>query len=85
MKFRPYSGKGKKNHPASLSLTLSHVRPPAVSCICAQPDILQGDVLVMHGVDVQKFYEHTVIPTGFRIAATARYIEVVRTAKNENT
>ncbi|KAJ7053615.1 hypothetical protein C8F01DRAFT_551631 [Mycena amicta] len=33
-----------------------------------------GDVCVMDGADVQKFYEHTVVPTNFRIAATARWI-----------
>ncbi|KAI0690519.1 hypothetical protein BC835DRAFT_1417729 [Cytidiella melzeri] len=33
-----------------------------------------GDVLVMEGADVQTYYEHTVVPTNFRIAATARSI-----------
>ncbi|PPQ76611.1 hypothetical protein CVT24_011328 [Panaeolus cyanescens] len=33
-----------------------------------------GDILVMDGAGVQKFYEHTVVPTNFRIAATARQI-----------
>ncbi|KAI0075119.1 hypothetical protein K474DRAFT_1646966 [Panus rudis PR-1116 ss-1] len=33
-----------------------------------------GDVVVMHGSDVQKFYEHTVVPLNFRVAATARFI-----------
>ncbi|KAJ7103828.1 hypothetical protein C8R44DRAFT_808235 [Mycena epipterygia] len=34
-----------------------------------------GDVLVMEGAGVQDFYEHTVVPCNFRIAATARWIE----------
>ncbi|KAJ7625720.1 hypothetical protein FB45DRAFT_922145 [Roridomyces roridus] len=34
-----------------------------------------GDVLMMEGAGVQDFYEHTVVPTNFRIAATARWIE----------
>ncbi|EJD47881.1 hypothetical protein AURDEDRAFT_183651 [Auricularia subglabra TFB-10046 SS5] len=34
-----------------------------------------GDILVMHGTGIQECYEHTVIPTGFRIAATARLID----------
>ncbi|EMD37325.1 hypothetical protein CERSUDRAFT_49824 [Gelatoporia subvermispora B] len=34
-----------------------------------------GDVLVMDGAGVQEFYEHTVMPVNFRIAATARWIE----------
>jgi len=33
-----------------------------------------GDVVVMDGAGVQKFYEHTVVPMNFRIAATARSI-----------
>ncbi|OCH87040.1 hypothetical protein OBBRIDRAFT_837689 [Obba rivulosa] len=34
-----------------------------------------GDVLVMDGAGVQEYYEHTVLPLNFRIAATARWIE----------
>ncbi|KAF8070689.1 hypothetical protein FPV67DRAFT_1036975 [Lyophyllum atratum] len=34
-----------------------------------------GDVLVMDGAGVQESYEHTVVPTNFRIAATARTID----------
>ncbi|EJD02938.1 uncharacterized protein FOMMEDRAFT_107970 [Fomitiporia mediterranea MF3/22] len=34
-----------------------------------------GDVLIMEGAEIQKAYEHTVVPMNFRIAATARYIE----------
>ncbi|KAJ7698116.1 hypothetical protein B0H17DRAFT_1051168 [Mycena rosella] len=33
-----------------------------------------GDVLVMEGAGVQDYYEHTVVPCNFRIAATARWI-----------
>ncbi|KAF4620741.1 hypothetical protein D9613_000492 [Agrocybe pediades] len=33
-----------------------------------------GDILVMDGSAVQEYYEHTVVPTNFRIAATARQI-----------
>jgi len=33
-----------------------------------------GDVLVMDGAGVQEYYEHTVVPNNFRIAATARQI-----------
>ncbi|KAL6310396.1 hypothetical protein BKA93DRAFT_721627 [Sparassis latifolia] len=35
---------------------------------------MAGDVVVMQGEGVQKFYEHTVVPLNFRIAATARFI-----------
>jgi hypothetical protein len=38
-------------------------------------DSFQGDVLIMEGPGVQTFYEHTVIPCNFRIAATARIID----------
>ncbi|PBK79909.1 hypothetical protein ARMGADRAFT_1172179 [Armillaria gallica] len=34
----------------------------------------QGDILVMQGANIQRCYEHTVVPSNFRIAATARYI-----------
>ncbi|TCD66726.1 hypothetical protein EIP91_001019 [Steccherinum ochraceum] len=34
-----------------------------------------GDVVVMEGADIQKYYEHTVVPLNFRIAATARNID----------
>jgi len=33
-----------------------------------------GDILVMEGAGVQGYYEHTVVPSNFRIAATARFI-----------
>ncbi|KAI0655889.1 hypothetical protein C8Q70DRAFT_922757 [Cubamyces menziesii] len=33
-----------------------------------------GDVLIMDGAGIQEYYEHTVVPLNFRIAATARYI-----------
>jgi len=33
-----------------------------------------GDILVMDVAQVQEYYEHTVIPSNFRIAATARFI-----------
>ncbi|KAH9942478.1 uncharacterized protein BXZ73DRAFT_97887 [Epithele typhae] len=33
-----------------------------------------GDVLIMDGAEIQEYYEHTVVPFNFRIAATARYI-----------
>ncbi|KAF9464938.1 hypothetical protein BDZ94DRAFT_1189835 [Collybia nuda] len=44
-------------------------RPVAISFV-----LRHGDVLVMDGAEVQQYYEHTVVPTNFRIAATARNI-----------
>ncbi|KAI0665933.1 hypothetical protein C8Q78DRAFT_985535 [Trametes maxima] len=35
---------------------------------------MAGDVLIMDGAAIQEYYEHTVVPVNFRIAATARYI-----------
>ncbi|CAL1707262.1 unnamed protein product [Somion occarium] len=34
-----------------------------------------GDVVVMQGAEVQTYYEHTVVPLNFRVAATARFID----------
>ncbi|KZV82751.1 hypothetical protein EXIGLDRAFT_335607 [Exidia glandulosa HHB12029] len=42
---------------------------------CLSLTLSHGDVLVMHGVGIQQYYQHMVAPAGFRIAATARYIE----------
>ncbi|RUS33203.1 hypothetical protein BC938DRAFT_472653 [Jimgerdemannia flammicorona] len=33
-----------------------------------------GDILIMRGREIQKYYEHAAYPTGFRIVATARRI-----------
>ncbi|KAH7104300.1 hypothetical protein BKA62DRAFT_694201 [Auriculariales sp. MPI-PUGE-AT-0066] len=37
--------------------------------------LYHGDILLMHGRGIQKCYEHKVEPEGFRIAATARFID----------
>ncbi|KAF2139183.1 uncharacterized protein K452DRAFT_290280 [Aplosporella prunicola CBS 121167] len=35
-----------------------------------------GDVMLMHGADIQKYYEHAVVPDGaLRFALTCRYID----------
>ncbi|KAK7472603.1 hypothetical protein VKT23_000716 [Stygiomarasmius scandens] len=47
-----------------------HSERPVVLSVVLQ----HGDVLVMDGAGVQKYYEHTVVPVNFRIAATARWI-----------
>ncbi|TFK68699.1 hypothetical protein BDN72DRAFT_768985 [Pluteus cervinus] len=39
---------------------------------------MAGDVLVMEGLQIQEHYEHTVVPTNYRIAATARWIDPER-------
>ncbi|KAK9728583.1 hypothetical protein K7432_000932 [Basidiobolus ranarum] len=35
-------------------------------------NLRHGDVLIMHGRSIQKYFEHQVVPQGFRIAITAR-------------
>ncbi|KAF3917050.1 hypothetical protein ABW21_db0208684 [Orbilia brochopaga] len=41
-----------------------------------------GDVIIMNGRPIQKYIEHAVVPEGFRIAATARNINVQNTKVN---
>lgn len=88
MSFHTDSEKGLGPIVASLSLgsaALMHFRlhasasaeHPKQSCPHALTLILRhGDVLIMEGHDVQVYYEHTVVPMNFRIAATARCIGV---------
>ncbi|KAK0480609.1 hypothetical protein IW261DRAFT_1335221 [Armillaria novae-zelandiae] len=45
-----------------------------LSAAYMQKQKMAGDILVMQGANIQRCYEHTVIPSNFRIAATARYI-----------
>ncbi|KAL4078381.1 hypothetical protein V8B97DRAFT_1865931 [Scleroderma yunnanense] len=84
MSFHSDGEKGLGPIIASLSLgsaALMHFRPHAsAECPVQQRQIAMslilrhGDVLIMEGHDVQIHYEHTVIPSNFRIAATARCI-----------
>ncbi|OAX39114.1 hypothetical protein K503DRAFT_690307 [Rhizopogon vinicolor AM-OR11-026] len=83
MSFHSDSERGLGPVVASLSLgsaALMHFRPRAASKKTKQLAIVltliirHGDVLIMEGDGVQKYYEHTVIPMNFRIAATARCI-----------
>ncbi|KAK0495928.1 hypothetical protein EDD18DRAFT_1074824 [Armillaria luteobubalina] len=45
-----------------------------LSAAYMQKQKMAGDILVMQGANIQRCYEHTVVPSNFRIAATARYI-----------
>ncbi|KAF8556398.1 hypothetical protein OG21DRAFT_1483158 [Imleria badia] len=84
MSFHSDSEKGLGPTVASLSLgsaALMHFRPhvnmdnPKSKSTYALTLVLRhGDVLIMDGDGVQKYYEHTVVPMNFRIAATARCI-----------
>ncbi|EJF65534.1 hypothetical protein BD309DRAFT_1050715 [Dichomitus squalens] len=72
---------------ASLSLGSSavmHFRPlkkyrkdtgGGMKCNALTLQLHHGDVLIMDGAQIQEYYEHTVVPHNFRIAATARYID----------
>ncbi|KAI6094829.1 hypothetical protein EDD16DRAFT_1502659 [Pisolithus croceorrhizus] len=59
MRFRPRANAAEKKKRKETHLTLV---------------LRHGDVVVMEGSKIQVHYEHSVIPTHFRIAATARWI-----------
>lgn len=65
MMFRPIRSKAKN--------VKSSRKNPRRKCLTL--NLRHGDVLLMHGIGIQQNYEHTVIATGMRIAATARYID----------
>lgn len=44
-----------------------------------------GDILLMSGTEVQKCYEHAVVPKNFRIAATARFIKPSHYIKSKSS
>ncbi|KAJ6590248.1 hypothetical protein B0H10DRAFT_806878 [Mycena sp. CBHHK59/15] len=85
MAFHSDSERGLGGIVAGLSLgspALMHFRllskfvPPSEPRTTAMTVVLRhGDVLVMEGAGIQECYEHTVVPCGFRIAATARWID----------
>ncbi|KAF8145469.1 hypothetical protein K438DRAFT_1871990 [Mycena galopus ATCC 62051] len=85
MAFHSDSEKGLGPVVAGLSMgspALMHFRlllkyaPPNEQRTNALTVVLRhGDVLMMEGAGVQDFYEHTVVPCNFRIAATARWID----------
>lgn len=49
------------------------LRPNALTIV-----LNHGDICIMEGAGIQERYEHTVVPGGFRIAATARQIDVAK-------
>ncbi|KAF8513163.1 hypothetical protein BU17DRAFT_53515, partial [Hysterangium stoloniferum] len=68
MKFRPVPTKWREANDG----VKSPKKPPNV----IELTLYHGDVLIMDGLDIQEYYQHAVHPSGFRIAATARYIEI---------
>ncbi|KAI1795659.1 hypothetical protein LXA43DRAFT_731491 [Ganoderma leucocontextum] len=86
MAFHSDAENGLGPRVASLSLgsaALMHFRPlkkyrkepgGGQKCNALTLFLKHGDVLIMDGAEVQEYYEHTVVPLNFRIAATARYI-----------
>ncbi|KAI9802588.1 MAG: hypothetical protein M1833_001662 [Piccolia ochrophora] len=42
--------------------------------IALSMQLKHGDIVIMHGAEMQKYYEHAVIPSGFRFALTCRYV-----------
>ncbi|WWC87705.1 uncharacterized protein L201_002597 [Kwoniella dendrophila CBS 6074] len=47
-----------------------HIPPTALSFTLSH-----GDIMIMQGREIQKRYDHKVVPMGFRIASTARVID----------
>ncbi|KAI9828288.1 MAG: hypothetical protein M1819_006626 [Sarea resinae] len=46
-------------------------------------ELNHGDIVIMHGADIQKYYEHAVVPEGLlRFALTCRYIDPASLAKD---
>ncbi|KAG8755094.1 hypothetical protein FRC14_004366 [Serendipita sp. 396] len=43
--------------------------------VCLELNLRHGDILVMDGIGIQHQYQHRVVPTGLRFAATARRID----------
>lgn len=65
---------------------LARQTPPGTQRNIAISFVLRhGDVLAMDGIGVQQFYEHTVVPTNFRIAATARYIDAIHPKREKSS
>ncbi|KAK4187259.1 hypothetical protein QBC35DRAFT_385243 [Podospora australis] len=85
MSFRP---KAKQQFPESLKKGSQPKKDPKKKC--EFHDVLQvrmkhGDMMVMAGTEIQKVYEHTVIPQGNRrFALTARYIDPTKMASQED-
>jgi len=51
---------------------------------CLRVLLNHGDMVVMHGIDIHKFYEHKVVPAGLRrFALTSRNIIIDRVKAEE--
>ncbi|KAI5817650.1 hypothetical protein BZA77DRAFT_366057 [Pyronema omphalodes] len=62
--------------PAEMSFRVKKTTNSKASKPCLKLMLHHGDVMIMHGADIQRVYEHAAKPLGkFRIAATARWID----------
>lgn len=69
MKFRPVPSKWMSDDG---QLKEGRKTPPVV----IELTLRHGDALVMEGAEIQEYYQHAVHPCGFRIAATARRVDI---------
>ncbi|GJJ06387.1 hypothetical protein Clacol_000578 [Clathrus columnatus] len=69
MKFRPVPSKWM---PTDGQMKEGRKTPPVI----IELTLRHGDALVMEGAEIQEYYQHAVHPCGFRIAATARRVNI---------
>ncbi|WVF67083.1 hypothetical protein IAT40_001828 [Kwoniella sp. CBS 6097] len=70
MSFRPKQPRIEPNEHFKTGIPVTRHTPPTALSLT----LSHGDILVMEGSDIQRLYDHRVIPQGFRVAATARVI-----------
>ncbi|CCX16891.1 Similar to hypothetical protein [Tuber melanosporum Mel28]; acc. no. XP_002836842 [Pyronema omphalodes CBS 100304] len=62
--------------PAEMCFRVKKTGNGKISKPCLKLMLHHGDIMIMHGADIQRVYEHAAKPLGkFRIAATARWID----------
>ncbi|WVR03962.1 hypothetical protein IAU60_000961 [Kwoniella sp. DSM 27419] len=72
MSFRAKQPRSEPN--ATFRLGPQSVRPTPPTALSFT--LSHGDVMIMQGREIQRWFDHRVIPQGFRVAATARVIGV---------
>ncbi|KAK1833091.1 hypothetical protein QBC39DRAFT_279594, partial [Podospora conica] len=78
MAFRPKYGRGAVGQFESYGLPNSTAKNKKYSTVLEVP-FRHGDMMVMHGKDIQKYYEHAVTPKGMkRFSMTSRTIELTK-------
>ncbi|WWD16674.1 hypothetical protein CI109_101104 [Kwoniella shandongensis] len=72
MSFRRKQPRIEPNRGFYTGFSSARVSPPIALSIT----LSHGDIMIMQGREIQKTFDHRVIPQGFRIAATARTIGI---------